>query len=336
MKNLSKYLLKNKIKVLYLTGALFLAFSFFFGIALGSTRLSLSEISDSVIHGFDFSAGTRIFAFSRLPRTLGAMVSGAALAVSGCVIQAVLGNKLASPSVIGVNSGAGLATTLCTSFGIWEGITVSLCAFSGAVVSVVLVSLCALKWGRSKSTVILIGVALNSFFSAVSEAIVTFNPEVGLMSRDFKIGDLSSVRYPTLIPALVISVSVIILLILLSRHLDLFSLGEDRAHSLGMNTLLARAVFLILSALLAGCAVSVAGLLSFVGLIVPHAVRRFSGNTSGRLIPLCAIFGAGFVTLSDTLSRLVFAPYEIPVGVIMAFLGAPFFVFILVKRRETV
>ena len=111
------------------------------------------------------------------------------------------------------------------------------------------------------------------------------------------------------------------------------TLGEENAKGLGLNTSAMQMIFLLLSALLAGAAVSVCGLLSFVGLLVPHAVRRIATPESKHLIPLCALFGAGFVSLCDTLARVVFAPYELPVGIIMAFLGAPFFVFILIKGR---
>ena len=115
-------------------------------------------------------------------------------------------------------------------------------------------------------------------------------------------------------------------------ELDVLTLGEDHARSLGMNTEVMRVIFLILAALLAGAAVSVAGLLSFVGLLVPHAVRRMAGGFS-HLLPLSLLFGAGFVALCDSLSRILFAPYEIPVGILMAFLGAPFFLFILIKGK---
>ena len=118
-----------------------------------------------------------------------------------------------------------------------------------------------------------------------------------------------------------------------SNELDVMTLGDENAKGLGMNTSLMRAIFLMISALLAGSAVSVCGLLSFVGLLVPHAVRRIASSQAKHLIPLCVLFGAGFVTLCDTLSRVIFAPYELPVGIIMAFLGAPFFIFILIKGK---
>lgn len=335
MKNSVKYCLKkpNKIKRLYFAGFLFVGIAIITGLMLGSTRLTFTEIGQAFTNGFDFSAGTRIFAYVRLPRTAAALVCGAALAVSGAVIQGVLANRLASPSIIGVNSGAGLAVTICTALGIYGGWRLSVFSFLGAFAAVMLVSLGSRKWGASRGTVILIGVAMNSLLAAFSDTIVTFMPNVGVMSNDFKIGEFSGVTYQKLIPAaLIISVAVIVLLTL-TNELDVLTLGEDNAKGLGMNTSVMRVLFLLLAALLAGCAVSLAGLLSFVGLIVPHAVRRFAGSKSSHLLGLCTLFGAAFVCLCDTIARTAFAPYEIPVGIIMAFLGAPFFVFILVKGK---
>ena len=335
MKNSVKYCLKkpNKIKRLYFAGFLFVGIAILTGLMLGSTRLTFTEIGQAFTNGFDFSAGTRIFAYVRLPRTAAALVCGAALAVSGAVIQGVLANRLASPSIIGVNSGAGLAVTICTALGVYGGWRLSVFSFLGAFAAVMLVSLGSRKWGASRGTVILIGVAMNSLLAAFSDTIVTFMPNVGVMSNDFKIGEFSGVTYQKLIPAaLIISVAVIVLLTL-TNELDVLTLGEDNAKGLGMNTSVMRVLFLLLAALLAGCAVSLAGLLSFVGLIVPHAVRRFAGSKSSHLLGLCTLFGAAFVCLCDTIARTAFAPYEIPVGIIMAFLGAPFFVFILVKGK---
>ena len=323
----------NRIKYLYLAGFLCFAVAAAAGLMLGSTRLTFSEILRAFTEGFDVSAGTRIFAYVRLPRTVAALVCGAALAVSGAVIQGVLANQLASPSVIGVNAGAGVAVTLCTALGIYGGWRLSLFSFVGAFAAVMLVSLGAKKWGASRSTVILLGVAMNSLLGAVSDAIVTFLPDAGVMSNDFKIGEFSAVTYQKLLPAAVVIAVAVTVLFTLSNELDVLTLGEDNARGLGMNTSVMRTLFLLLAALLAGCAVSIAGLLSFVGLIVPHAVRRIAGSKSQHLLGLCALFGAAFVCLCDTIARTAFSPYEIPVGIIMAFLGAPFFVFILIKGK---
>lgn len=332
MKN-SAESLRKRTKTMAAVGVISLLVAAFLGITLGSTPLSFEEIRLAFINGFDSSAGGRIFLYVRLPRTLAAIVCGGALAVSGAVIQGVLANRLASPSIIGVNSGAGLAVTLCTALGVFGGWQLSLCAFMGAFSVVMLVSLCARKWGASRGTVILLGVAVNSLLGAISDAVVTFFPDVGVMSNNFKVGEFSSVTYERLIPAAILISVTVILLLTLTNELDVLTLGDENAKGLGMNTALMRTVFLLLSALLAGCAVSIAGLVSFVGLIVPHGVRRLAGSRSSALIPLCGLFGGAFVCLCDTLARTVFAPYEIPVGIIMSFLGAPFFVFVLIKGK---
>lgn len=323
----------NKISRWYLAGLIFLGISALLGILLGSTALTFGEIAAGFRNGFQSSAGARIFAYVRFPRTLASLVCGAALAVSGGVIQGVLANRLASPSIIGVNAGAGLAVTLCSALGIIGGWQLSLFAFLGAFASVMVVSLGSRRWGASRGTVILMGVAMNSLLGAVSNTITTFIPEVGLMSNDFKIGEFSAVTYPKLLPATVLILAVILILGTLHNELDVLTLGEDAARGLGLNTGMMQTLFLMLAAMLAGCAVSLAGLLSFVGLLVPHAVRRVAGSKSSHLIGLCALYGAGFVCLCDTLARTLFSPYEIPVGIIMAYLGAPFFVFILIKGK---
>lgn len=303
------------------------------GVLLGSTHIGLSDIWRALTFSAPQSPESRIFWYVRFPRTCASLICGAALAVSGAVIQGVLANKLASPSIIGVNAGAGLAVTACCALGILGGWQLSLFSFLGAFLTVMAVSVGARKWGASRGTVILIGVALNSLLGAFSDVLTTLDPELRVMSGDFKIGDFSAVTYSKLIPAAVVIILSLFCLFTLSGTLDVLTLGEENARGLGLNTKAARFILLMLSALLSGAAVSVVGLLSFVGLLVPHAVRRLCGGSARTLLPLCAVFGAGFVSLCDTFARTLFAPYEIPVGIIMAFLGAPFFIFILVKGK---
>ncbi len=333
MNNFMKSCKNKKIVLLYAAAITLLIVSFLLGIMLGSTSVSFADIWGAIINRNGTGSGTRIFWYVRLPRICACLVCGGALSVSGAVIQGVLANRLASPSILGVNSGAGLAVILCTAFEIYGGWPLSAFSFLGAFAAVMLVSICSRKLGASRGTVILLGVALNSLLNAVSDTVITFKPEVGFMSSNFKIGDFSAVTYPKLIPVAVVVIVTIIILLTLTNELDILTLGDDNAKGLGMNTGFMRTLFLLFAALLAGCAVSLAGLLSFVGLIVPHIVRRISDNKASHLLPLCAIFGAAFVALCDTISRTVFSPYEIPVGIIMAFLGAPFFIFILVKGK---
>lgn len=323
----------NKIKWIYAAGIVFFLSAGLFGILCGSTDLSLSDLFKVLTSGNANSPEAKIFWYVRLPRPLAALICGAALSVSGCVIQSVLANRLASPSIIGVNAGAGLAVTVCASLGILGGWQLSLFSFLGAFATVLLVSFGAMRWGASRGTVVLIGVALGSLLGAISDTVVALDPSVGILRNDFKIGDFSFVSSNTLIPAASVTVFALIILFTLSNQLDVLSLGDEDAKSLGMNTNLARIVFLLLAAALAGAAVSTAGLISFVGLLVPHAVRRAGVVSSLHLLPLCALFGGGFVALCDTLARMLFAPYEIPVGVILAFLGAPFFLYLLLRKK---
>ncbi len=333
MKNSVKFCVKNRIKLLYAIGFLFLGVACVAGLAFGSSEISISRVLSEFRGEAGLSVDWRILFYVRLPRCAASIVCGAALAASGAVIQAVLANRLASPGIIGVNAGAYLAVTLCTALGVFGGWRLSLFAFAGAFLSVMAVSIGARRLGASRGTVILIGVAMNSLLGAVSDAIITFIPDAGVMSNNFRIGEFSSVTYHGLIPASVLIISAILVLITLSESLDVLTLGDENAKGLGLNVSAARAGFLLLAAMLAGCAVSVAGLLSFVGLIVPHIIRRLAGARSRHLIAMCAIYGASFVSICDTASRCLFSPYEIPVGIIMAFLGAPFFIFILIKGK---
>lgn len=328
-----KHSFKNKLPLVYGTAVLLLCAAAVLGVLLGSTELSPAELLRVLLEGDTHSAAARILRYVRLPRVMASLLCGAALAVSGAVIQGVLANRLASPSIIGVNAGAGLAVTLCTAWGIMGGWRLSLFAFLGAFVTVLLVSLGAKRWGASRGTVILMGVALNALLGAISDTVVTLIPDVAVMSNDFRIGDFSAVTYTKLIPAAAVILLSLLLLLTLSNELDVLTLGEESARSLGMNTAALRVLLLLLAAALAGAAVSLAGLLSFVGLLVPHAVRRLAGPRSCHLLPLSMLFGGGFVTLCDTLSRVIFAPYELPVGIIMAFLGAPFFLSILIRGK---
>ena len=274
-----------------------------------------------------------IFRFVRLPRTLGCLLAGAALAVSGAVIQGVLANKLASPSIIGVNAGAGLAVTVCCAFGCLSGWAIAGSAFLGALTAVLLIVFTAEKAGASRTTVILGGVAVNAFLNALSEALSTLIPEVGMLAGDFRVGGFGSVSYVRLVPAGVLILAALMIVFSLHNELDVLTLGEETARGLGMDVRKTRTLLLILSAMLAGAAVSFAGLLGFVGLIVPHAVRRLGCGESRQLLPLCALGGAAFVTLCDTAARVLFAPFELPVGILLSVLGGPFFLMLLLKRK---
>lgn len=332
MRSSQIYSKNRKTVIIYIFAATLFLVAAYLGFIKGSVKISFSEVLCGIKSG-NMTPDATIFLYSRLPRTLASLSVGAALSVSGAVIQNVLSNKLASPSIIGVNSGAGLAVTICAFYGIYGGFLLSAFSFAGAFVAVLILSLASKKIGLGKGTVILMGVALNALFGAFSDCLISFNPNLSLMTTDFKIGDFSAVTYEKLIPGMVIISLCIFLLFIFSNRLDALSLGDERAKSLGINPGSSRILFLLFASLLAGCAVSLAGLISFVGLMVPHAIRHMGLTDSKNLLPLSALIGGGFVTISDTFARIAFAPYEIPVGIIMAFLGVPFFIFILADKK---
>ena len=274
-----------------------------------------------------------IILYVRMPRTAGCLVSGAALAVSGAVIQTVLSNPLASPNVIGINAGAGAAVALCCAVApTMVGIT-PLAAFARAFGSALLVLTISQRAGASRMTLILTGVALSSIFSALVDLVVTLAPDALNGYSDFRVGGLDSVTMARVTPAAVVGAVCLAGVLLLTNELDLLALGSETAQSLGLRVEKMRVILLALAAGLAGAAVSVAGLIGFVGLIVPHLIRRFLGEESRPLVIGCAFGGAALLTVCDTAARTLFAPYEIPVGVVLSLGGGPFFLWLLLRRK---
>lgn len=317
---------KFSVSLLTLISAVFLS------LCLGAARLTPEQLWQALVAGPRNTAGY-IFWYVRLPRTLGCLLAGAALAVSGAVIQGVLHNSLAGPSIIGVNAGAGLAVTVCCAAGLLSGWAIAGAAFGGALAAVLLILLAAEKAGASRTTVILGGVAVNAFLNALSEGITVLIPEAGVLAGDFRVGGFSSVSWPRLIPAGIMILLALAVVLSLGNVLEILSLGEETARGLGLNVRPMRTLLLLLSAMLAGAAVSFGGLLGFVGLIVPHGVRKISGNESRYLLILSAVLGGAFVTVCDLTARMAFAPYELPVGILLSVLGGPAFLWLLWKRR---
>ena len=301
-------------------------------LCLGAAGIPLPRLWEALVHGGE-GIEARVLWYARAPRAAACLLAGAALSVSGAVIQSVLANPLAAPNIIGVNAGAGLAVSVCCAVGA-SGWAAAGAAFFGALGAVMLVVALAQRTGASRSTVALGGVAVGSFLSAVTEAVAVLSPEAGVGTADFRVGGFSAVSPARLAPA-----GALILLALAAAfsqcsELDVLSLGEETAHGLGLGVRRMRLAFLTIAALLAGASVSFAGSLGFVGLVVPHIARRFTGGESRWLLPMCALSGGALVTLCDLAARLLFAPYELPAGVLLSAVGAPFFVLLLLRRRR--
>lgn len=301
-------------------------------ICVGAVWLWPGEVLSALVYGGG-STASRIVWFARVPRTLGCLVTGAALAVSGAIIQSVLANPLAAPNIIGVNSGAGLMVALGCALAPSAVTLTPVLAFLGAFAGVLLVLCIARRAAASRITLVLAGVAVSSVFSAGIDAVVTFVPEALNGYSDFRIGGLNNLTMDRVAPAAFLVGLGLLAAFSMAGEMDILALGHDTAQSLGLAAGRVRVLLLTVAAALAGAAVSVAGLLGFVGLIVPHIMRALVGEESRPLLCACALGGAGLLTGCDLLARLLFLPYELPVGVVLALAGGPFFIWLLLRQR---
>ena len=303
-------------------------------VRFGSASLAWTNIVPVLLGQDAESVTARIVLYSRLPRTLGCLCCGASLAVSGAVIQSVLENPLAAPNLIGINAGAGLAVALHGAFFSGAAALAPLSAFLGALAGAFTVLLIGESTGASRPTVILSGIAVSAAFSGLLDLALTLAPDALSAYADFRIGGFSGVTIRRIVPACIVSVVSLALVLSLTPQMDILSLGSVSAQSLGLRVRPVRILALSAAAALAGAAVSVSGLLGFVGLIVPHAARRAAWGESLPLICFSAFGGAAFVTLCDLFGRVAFAPYEVPAGVILSLLGGPFFLWLVLRGRR--
>lgn len=302
-------------------------------LCLGAVRLTPEELVRALLEGTQGVAG-RIFWFVRLPRTLAALLTGAALAVSGVAIQTVLHNPLAAPNIIGVNAGAGFAVALAAVFFPGSLGEIPWLSFLGAITAAAVVLAISRLTGASKITLVLGGVMISSLFNAAIDALLTFQPDALTGYADFRVGsfrDITMARVENVVLPLTVALTGILLA---APALEILSLGDETAASLGLSVRPVRMVLLFLAAVLAGAAVSLAGIIGFVGLIVPHFIRRLTGEKLLPLLLASAFGGAAFVAFCDTAARTLFAPYELPVGVVLSFLGVPVFLWQLLRSRR--
>ena len=287
----------------------------------GAVAIPISELKNIFIDGVN-SPHQQILYNIRLPRTIVAGLVGMNLAMAGAILQAVMKNPLADPHIIGISSGAGLTGILVIVLFPAMEYLITPIAFVGAMIAAICIYLLAWKNGIRPLRIILAG---------ISAILVLYSDRIhgALM---WMVGGLSARSWPHVDIIWPYALIGFILAMLGSRHLNILQLGDDIAKALGVNVELTRIYLTAIGALLAASAVSVAGLLGFVGLIVPHTARLLVGSDYRYLIPSSALLGIAVVTYSDTFARVAFAPLELPVGIFMAILGAPFFLFLLRKE----
>ncbi len=287
----------------------------------------------------------QIFLYFRLPRVCLAVVIGAALACSGVVFQAILRNPLADPYILGISSGAGLGTMLAVCFGwtfrvAWLGLSpIMACSFAGAMLTVWLVWGIGRITGRQHVTgLLLAGVVVNAFFSAMIMFLSSILDARDLQSTIFRLmGNFQELECP--LPVVASALMVLagtVILTMMGNRLNILSYGSDDARSLGVSVERTSLIAFALAALMTSLAVSLSGLIGFVGLIVPHAVRLVAGPDHRQLIPLSAIVGAAFLVAADAVARVIVPNELLPVGVITALAGGPFFLILLIRYTKSI
>ena len=303
----------------------------FLSLTKGSLDIKVEQII-AILQSPQMDAQSQIIWNIRLPRTIVGAFVGINLAISGAILQAVMRNPLADPHIIGISSGAGLAgVTVMILFPHMDYLITPI-AFLGAMAAAVCIYILAWKNGIKPVRIILAGVAVSAFLGAGISGLMIFYSDRVHGALMWMVGGLAARSWPHVAIILPYAIIGLILALVCANYLNILQLGDEMARGLGLNVEVVRIAMTAVAALLAASAVSVAGLLGFVGLIVPHAARLLIGSDYRFLLPASALLGIGVVTLSDTLARTMFSPVELPVGIIMAALGAPFFLFLL--RRE--
>jgi len=316
--------MKTEIKFLLLF--IFLIFSFLFSISLGPeiySPFNLSSLS---------SVEKSILLKIRLPRVFAGIIVGGGLSIAGAVFQAILKNPLAESYTLGISGGASLGIAIGMILG--KTASVPFFAFIGALFSITIILLTSIKKKFSNPTIILLGVALNFIFSSFVLFLISIVRNEKFQSTLlFLLGNLS------LFPENLLKVSAFFIilsslyLIFSSRVLDILSIGEEKAATTGIDVEKEKKIFFFLCALITGFCVSLAGIIGFVGLIIPHISRFIFGSSNRKVLPVSFIIGSGFLIIADAISRTIIKPLEIPVGVITGFFGGVFFLFLLVKSK---
>jgi len=323
-----------------------LVFSVLVSVGVGQLHLAPAEVLHILTRPLGMPIGTEPAHLNaehavwtiRLPRLVMALVVGAALAVAGVLMQAIFGNPLAEPGVVGVSSGAalGASAVIVFGFGFMGEWTIAVVAFCGGLLATMVVYLFSRAGGRTEVvTLILTGVAINAFCGA-GLALLSFLGDTQAREQIvfWQLGSLNgsrSVQVAVVLPIVIVGV---LLSVTLTRRLDLLALGEKQARHLGVNVEALRIVSIVLVALLVGAAVAFAGIISFVGLVVPHLMRMIIGPAHGPLLITSALGGALLLTVADLVARTAIPYADLPLGMLTALVGGPFFFTLLARTRR--
>ena len=322
----------QKIIVISILAAI-CVFAVLLGIGVGAIAFSPLEVLKALFVADDSPARLIIWNL-RLPRVLSAGLVGVCLSLSGCILQGVMRNNLASPSTIGVTSGASFIGYLTLVAFPAFAFLLPIGSIIGAFVTTMLIYLLAYQKGVSPVKMILSGLAVSALFGALNDIIKTFFASSLGNASGFLVGGLNGVVWSNFFMILPYAATGIIICAFLPSKMNILMLGDETANSLGLRTERFRFFLIAVSSLLAGASIAVAGLISFVGLIVPHIARLLVGSNYKFLFPASVLMGFSLIILCDTVGRVIIQPGEVPVSIILAVIGAPFFLYLLRTRQK--
>ena len=303
--------------------------SLLLSLLIGSRDIAFSQIIGLLINP-DNSLDARILYEVRLPRTLSAFAVGGLLSLAGALMQVLLRNPLGDPYILGVSGGAASAALFGMLLGI-SGWLITPIAFAGALTSIMIVFGLS-RFQTEQQTLLLAGVVIAAFWGALISLTLSLAPPMQLPGMLFWLmGDLSDALQPTV--SLFILAIGLLIAVLLANPLNVAIYGDEQAHSLGINTQRLRLMLYLLTSLLTASAVSIAGAIGFIGLIIPHLIRLLGAGDHRSLLPLCVLAGGSLLVLADLLARTLIAPMQIPVGIFTALLGVPVFIWLLARAR---
>lgn len=322
---------KKRTTLTFIVSVCFLFIFAYFNLAIGSSDIHAKDIYDYFFTSVD-NKQTFLIHNVRMPRMIGGLIIGGALALAGLLMQAITRNPLASPQIFGVNSGASFVIVLVTILIPSLGKYATLLAFIGSFIGGLTVYL--LSGSTKKITPVklaLAGMAIHLFFSSLTQGIIILNEDSNTTVMFWLVGSLNGLKWTSVLSIMPWLLIAFIITLLMGRQLTIMELGDDIAKGLGQKTQLIRIIIGLLVVVLAGASVSIAGPIGFVGLIVPHIVKRYVSKDYFIMVPLTFLVGADLLLLSDVLSRLITFPYESPVGIVTSFVGAIYFLLITLR-----
>ena len=311
-------------------------------VCIGTVNISVSEVIDVLLKRDAHAIYTEIIMQIRLPRTLASFILGAALALSGYLLQTFFNNPIAGPFILGISSGAKMVVALFMVYALEIGlkmtsITMILAAFAGAMLSILFVLIIS-RAVDNMGMLIVAGVMIGYICSAVTDFLVTFADDSNIVNlHNWSLGSFSGITWENVYVMAVVVFICFCCVFLMSKSIAAYLLGEAYASNMGVNIRRFRIYLVVLSGILSACVTAFAGPISFVGIAVPHLVKRLFKNTKPIImIPACSLGGGIFCLFCDLLSRIIFAPTELSVSTITAILGAPVVIYIMVHRKKEV